>query len=523
MVKNKFLIALYGCMTAVLLFVSSCNKVLDVSSKRMESEKDAWKSIDDTRSRLIGIYGLFRTALASNNNYWLWGELRHGDFQATSRNDLQAVIDGNLNASYPLLEEMRDWRPFYAVINAANLFIERSGAVEGLDPRYTTLNHEVDVAQARVLRAWAYFMMVRIWGDVPLITQSHDGSFAQLPRTSADRVLNFCEEDLNAAKDVLPFKYGIVDDPILPGNYYGYGIRRYLSSLVSRLSAYALLAHVSAWRGNYNNANVYAKFVLDNKSQSSFWDGSSNFTLDFIDTKTLTGPRGIFYERGNYKHLLGFNFVYMHGEAGTSGDGHLESWTLAAPLINKPTPDIFVPKPTINTVFKNPRDTRFGLDSISGLYKTAYFTNYTSETPVFSKIKVLENGASETSFQVYSSAIIFSRMEEIALLRAEALAAINQNEEAKDMLNIVRTRRGVGAYDPLTGGDLLDAIFAERRAELMGEGWRWYDQVRYQRLKRSDPNFVKLIDEGGIYWPIANSVLESNPAIVQNPYWLTKR
>jgi hypothetical protein len=53
----------------------------------------------------------------------------------------------------------------------------------------------------------------------------------------------------------------------------------------------------------------------------------------------------------------------------------------------------------------------------------------------------------------------------------------------------------------------------------MGEGWRWYDLVRQNRIKRTNPAFNELIDKGGIYWPIAQEVLNRNSKIKQNSYW----
>ena len=55
---------------------------------------------------------------------------------------------------------------------------------------------------------------------------------------------------------------------------------------------------------------------------------------------------------------------------------------------------------------------------------------------------------------------------------------------------------------------MLKEIFRERRRELMGEGHRWFDRIREARTVGDDDAMIKLINEGGIYWPIAEEVLE---------------
>lgn len=89
--------------------------------------------------------------------------------------------------------------------------------------------------------------------------------------------------------------------------------------------------------------------------------------------------------------------------------------------------------------------------------------------------------------------------------------------------------RGPIVYDPASGKDLIDAIFEERRRELMGEGWRWYDIVRYNRIKNSNGTFIKkngtpltfkqFENAGGIYWPVSPDVINANSSVTQNPYW----
>lgn len=496
------------CFTLLVLLsigALSCKKTLDVNSTHLATEEKQWKSITDTRSGLVGIYGLFRAALADNNAHWLFGELRNGDFVSFSRSDMSAIHEGNLNASFPMMEQLKNWRRFYAVINSASVFIERAPEVHQIDPLYTDVNLKIDIAQARALRAFAYFYMVRIWGDVPLITSSHDnGSFEARPRSDKDIVLAFAENELLAAAQDLPYKYGVA-----PAEYYNETEGRWNGVLFTKNSAYAILAHLAAWKGNYLNADVYSDFVMNNYSKSS---------IDYTTVEELTSASG-FFNGKNAKQMVAFNFVDAHGESTASG--HLEQLTLAQPLVLKQNPEIFVPKDSISIIFNDPenRDIRFGIDTISGLVRTNYFTNYSGATPIFSKLKVLRGGTTEGNFAIFGSAIVFSRLEDMVLLRAESLAVLGRIDEAAALLNSIRNRRSLSSIIPESAEELINEIFAERRRELMGEGHRWYDQVRYHKIMQRDATFQELISKQGIYWPLAAEALSNNAALEQNTYW----
>ncbi|MFA4978191.1 MAG: RagB/SusD family nutrient uptake outer membrane protein, partial [Sphingobacterium sp.] len=156
-----------------LLLLGGCKKMLDIDSSRTVKEENMWNTLEDTRAGLMGIYGLTKAALDDNNAYWLYGEVRAGDFESPNRQDLKAIIKNDLKANYESLNALSNWRRWFAVVNAANIFMERASGVREKDMRYTENNLVVDVAQARFLRAYAYFNMVRIWGDVPLILNSH--------------------------------------------------------------------------------------------------------------------------------------------------------------------------------------------------------------------------------------------------------------------------------------------------------------------------------------------------------------
>src|SRR3546814_813945 len=121
---------------------------------------------------------------------------------------------------------------------------------------------KVDIAQIRFLRAFAYFYMVRIWGDVPLITGSHDGSFENQPRADFQKVLAFAENEMKEAALDLPYKYSANDEQ-QPGDYYNESESRWAGALARKLSAYAVLAHMAAWQGNYPEAANYTNFVME--------------------------------------------------------------------------------------------------------------------------------------------------------------------------------------------------------------------------------------------------------------------
>ena len=329
------------------LTLSSCSDKLDIKSGEVASETLQWTSISDTKSALLGTYGLLRAALLDNNSHWMYGELRSGDFVSYSRADLKAINDHNLKASYPLMKSLTNWRRFYAVINAASVFIERAPEVLEKDSRYTRENLKVDIAQAKAIRAFTYFYMVRIWGDVPLITKSFDdGSFIERARTDQNAVLNFAENELLEAVNDLEYSYGF---SLVP--YYGETSVYWRKLLFNKLTAYAVLAHISAWQGKYINVDSYTEFIMNNYSRVS---------INYItNISNLTGLRGIFSNNYEAGQLFSIPASYNFGEASTTG--HIEQLTLADPIISKQRPDIYVPKDSIVNIFNDINDTRFGV------------------------------------------------------------------------------------------------------------------------------------------------------------------
>ena len=544
--KHSYLILL--AVVSGLLF-SSCKKHLEVQNTVAQPETKMWKNYDDARAGLAGMYGLSRAALARNNAHWMYGELRAGDFQAVTKGGyIDAVINNELNRSFTQIKELTNWTPFYAAIDACNTFIERSGECKQ-DFRYSELNNKVDVAQARVLRSFLYFYMVRIWGDVPLITKSAAGSFdEQVARTPQREVMQFCISELMKYKDSLPTSYGGDDTSPLAyrDRYYGGTWNTWGNAFWGQYQAWALLAQMYAWIGDYDNVIVAGGRVWStptgaNASGVSRDPHSSYVTFDQMKSGYLTdGPSSIFYGKGikgsrSYQ-LVAFPYDMDNSESGPSGVGHIESLTLASPFVPRALPDIYVPRDTIDMLFYASGDLRNPYQPSKGNYDEVYFTNYFGNNPIFIKFRNIAPGS--TSFPLFGSCIPIMRMEDIALLIAEAYymrgGAVNIRNAYRAVNGIRKQRNTPGFYDGLTDPNgtlipftqaslengILWNIFRERRIELMGEGVAWYDKIRYNRLVPTEnPEFTRLINEGGIYWPIDEEIIRKNPLIEQNSYW----
>jgi hypothetical protein len=492
-----------------MLVLAGCNKALETDSSRVVGEKNMWNTVEDSRAGILGVYALTRAALSDNNGHWIYGDVRTGEFVSPKRQDLKAIISNNLNASYPVVESLSDWTRFYAIVNGANVFLENVARVKENDKRYTTNTMVVDIAQARFLRAFAYFYMVRIWGDVPFITSSNEGKFENKPRESQAKILAWVEQEILRAAADLPFVYS-GGDVQQPSNYYNEDKNRWNGALATKNTAYAILAHVAAWNGDYFNVAKYAKFVEDNYGKS---DGG------YTSTNDLTNGNG-FFNNKNSRQMFGFNSDYGHIDG--SSTGHIEELTLADPVITKTVPDIYLPKDSILKYFTIKNDDRFSIDSLSQPKSERYFTNFNGRYPIFSKIKVIQGGNNDPNFRYFTSALVFTRLEDIVLLRAEALSVLGDQQGAlNELINVLvrRVAADTNVSITITNNDVIKLIFEERHRELLGEGQRWYDMIRYNKIKQNDAKFMNLINSGGIYWPISRKLISQNSLLTQNPYW----
>ncbi|CAL1519708.1 RagB/SusD family nutrient uptake outer membrane protein [Chitinophaga sp. MM2321] len=489
-------IAVAGIILFLVVGNLSCKKMLDIPSHRALTEENMWQNKNDALAGLSACYALMRAAMANENAHWVYGDMRGGDFQSTKRGDLQAVVESNLNASFTTMNEWRDWRRFYAAIAQCNLTIARLPLVTERDYRYSPNDMRLDRAQAMYIRSFLYYYIVRIWGDVPLVTLPTDGDAKAIPREKWQKVLDFAATDAQNCIEGLPWKYN-GQSPEQQGQYRGQGEDHHRSIAATKGMAYTLLAHIYHWKEDYAKALEYADIVINNQSQTSY-------TFATLDELTRLG--GGFRGR-TYDNIFQVDLNFDHAEISTTGQ--LEDWTLREPFIPKRESEIYVPKDSVLKIYGEAHEQR----------PDYFFTKMEEAYPVFYKMKQIDNTVQNPVLKLYSSCIIVFRYEELYLLRAEAKARLGMANAADD-LNQVRSRRALKNLNvAITGQGLLDAILLERRRELIGEGWYWYDLVHFKKI----PQYTRLtaadVSNGAAYWPLSQAALSNNKSLVQNSFW----
>ncbi len=193
----------------LLLLCISCKKFLIVKPVDTLSGSEFWQNRADAEKAINGAYRLLLDKFLESTLYntgdfragwWNWFDKRN--LAALGRNDML----GSDLASSDGSDQPKNWTQFYRTIAAANLCIDRIPGIE--DPGFTQQQRKALVAEARFIRAFTYFYMVRLYGDVPLQLNPYETDIK--PRIDMLTVLDTCIQDLRGCEQDLPVAY---DDP----------------------------------------------------------------------------------------------------------------------------------------------------------------------------------------------------------------------------------------------------------------------------------------------------------------------
>lgn len=478
-----------------VLVLSSCSGWLDKEPVSMITDVNFWKNQTEADAGVAGAYALIRKAFNDGDGlaYFAYGDMPSDELLGANigDEDLRAVAVVNWARSVSLSDT---WRPivkfrrydnFYRIIDQANRCIQFIPTVPLSE--YTSSSPEATrdafMGEAYFIRAFTYFYMARIWGDVPLVLESQQNLIdaINLPRTPEKDILAQSLADLDKAVKLLPWQSSVPQDRAVR---------------VSRGAAFALMAHLYAWTGEYAKSISAADSVIE-KGGYSLVDRHN--WLSICKGKS---SEGIFE-------------IAQNGESESIGDG-IAFRTLKRPYLSTNTGNASFPlnTTTLNYLYADTNDLRV---------KNGFaFMNTTD--PICIKYSDITYALPEQTGPIAHYNIVVFRLADILLLKAEAMAATNAYGDARSLLDQIRAAAGLTPW-PGADTDLFEAIIDERGRELFLEGHRFYDLVRLARVKginRFDNINASDLQRGKYYWPIDPILMNLNPRLLQTSFWSDK-
>lgn len=389
---------------------------------------------------------------------------------------------------------LRWWNTLYKAVRRANVVIERVPTIamdETLRNRY--------IGEAKFLRAFFYFDLVRTWGGVPKLV---DIDPKVLPRSTKEEIYDLIEEDLLFAITALPEK----------SQYSSADIGR-----ASKGAAKALLAKVYLFRGNFAGAATYALEVINS--------GIYDLEPDFDNANSVLGEQGVesvfevasFGEEGLENG--GNQYGNVQGVRGTPNRG----WGFNRPTLSlRNSYEPGDPRLESTVIFLG--EVLDGITIVGdGITPDASIDSHGQAEIESYNQKVWTPGNNVPPSFGHNRRFI--RFSDVLLIAAEALNENNNSAQALVHLNRVRQRAREGNNTILpdisnTNKDQLrDIILQERRVELALEGHRFWDLVRTNKAATvlGPLGFITGTHE---LLPIPQTEIDlSQGALAQNPGW----
>lgn len=465
MIKGKLFQKL-GIITVLIAASFACEKYLDVDPAFAQDAENYFNSPEDYELALTGAYDLLQGSFI---NIWI-GEIASdnsiaGGESVTDTEGLHEIEEMGHDAVNNELRNVFRWN--YAGIARANYIMEYRNKID-FDGK------DQIIAQTQFLRAFYYFQLVKYFGDVPLIIDRRLGAeeVTTVDRTPRAEVYAQIEADLQAAAAVLPW-----NNPV--------------KGRVEKGAALALLGKVHLYQKEYQLAANVLDRVINEGGFSLLPDYQNLWYEAFEDnSETVFDIEYSNLEGGGYGCIIclegnaapGFHGIRQY-EGPIYGDGN---------SYNLPTADLY-------NFFDNndPRKDITVLDieafkaAQTDPSSVSYATGAGGHTGYYNNKYIKRKSELGLPDDDLTSPLNYKviRYADVLLMAAEAHAQLGAEQQARDLVNLVRNRVGMG--DIMSSGtQLLDDIYRERRLELSGEGHRFFDLVRTGRAAAEIDNFV---------------------------------
>lgn len=485
---------------AVSTALGSCSNFLDISPQNAVVPSNFYQSEADFTQAVNGAYAPLQS-LYNNQASWVMGEMRsdnthffyNNDFRSPMPEEIDLFVNGSENTvsadryyiNYDIIARANK---IISVIDEANFEKSKSDNFKG---------------QALFLRALAYFDLVRYYGDVPLpLTPATDMPSATLPRTPKEVVFQQIISDATLAGEILPNKTSQEAGRATSG------------------AAWMLLGdvylHLKNWDAAESALSKVTGYTLMNEYSSVFSPSNKNNSESVFEVQYLQGTSlGL-------ASSFPYAFIPLTPDYANYTQGPIGSQSASGSGWNTPTEDL------LSAYEDHATDKRFAasigfISGQSGVSDTSYVNlpyvkKYQYPHTVFNQ--------SNVNFPIY-------RYAETLLMQAEVANEKGNLSEARNFLNQVRNRAGLGDTNAQDQETMRSAILNERRVELAFENKRWLDLVRTgnaitvmnaigAKLK-ADPAYFYItpasytLTEKHLLFPIPFQEIQVNPDLKQNP------
>ena len=480
----------------VLVSTTACNKVIEpeLSDTGQVGVADFYV---DFLGAFQGINGVYTSLRGVYSRTWITdvlsddGQISAGGDQPFADLEFQTV-QSNTGIAAGL------WAQSYVGVYRANVFIERAPKIAGLQGNQAILRDQF-VGEAYFLRALLYYNLVRLFGDVPLVTKEiTDTRSLNIPRNSVQEVQAQIEKDLLEAIRLLPERHpnAKLIQPVvnIPG---GREVGR-----ATLGSAKTLLADLYLSR----NENAKAETLLQEVVTSGVYLLNVPFTRNF---EALGGPEN------SPESVFEVQYAPASLQPGAQNDFSFQF----APIEDAPGGVLGLSRnrPTDNSLVEGAelKNTLVQAFATNDLRRAATVKMSTSVPIRTINAKFWVQGAANlgaVNVPVY-------RYADVILMLAEAQQ--NQGKDAAALAEINKLHAGgrTGLTPPvgLTGTAMRDEIRRQRRLELCLEGKRWFDLARWGTLESTMTAHGRPLQQGtkGLL-PIPQGEIEKNPAFKQN-------
>lgn len=540
----KFSIIKSGLFLAVLsVAVVACKKKLKEYNPSGLTDQNVYTTPTGFESLVNGAYSFQR---------WWYGKVQGyaisemgTDIWASGSADQYPELTQYTNLQGVSEPVTTEWSKLYAAVNMCNAGLEKvstSGLSDALQKTRT--------GELKFLRAFYYWHIVEMWGNVHFTTSATEGIVTTAQRTP---VAKFYEQIFADLKDAIA---------ALPNTTSDYG-------RATKPAAEAFMARMCLTRGMNTEAATYAKNVINNYGfalQASYAD---LWKMSNLQNKEIVYAV-------NYSSNLLLNdrtdpVNYPTGDGNGSNNGHLffvmkydDQAGMARDIAGGRPYNRWMPTRFLLDLFDDVNDTRYAASFQTVWYSnsptrpagmalgdTALFATKKSIAVKSTKYKTFDrdvvynaNGSAKNRLQYVALKKFMDptrtsaneqqsardayviRLAEMYLIVAEADLGLGNTGEAATYMNFVRKRAAGGAATlDVTAGDItLDFILDERAREFAGEQLRWFDLKRtntlISRVQAHNPDVAAKMQPYHTVRPIPQSQIDAvtnKGEFTQNP------